>query len=61
MDEIKKKRLELGLTMKQFSEFLGVPNRTYEKWERKERPAPDYIVKFIKFYIEHQPTKKESP
>lgn len=37
MSDLKKYRLELGLTQKQMAEKLNVPYRTYEKYERGER------------------------
>lgn len=52
MNEIKKMRLELGLTQKQFSEITGIPKRTVESWEEEKRNPPEWLPKMIKCYLE---------
>lgn len=49
MSDLKKYRLEIGLTQKQMAEKMNVPYRTYEKYERGERKMPYQLLeKFLK-------------
>ena len=51
---LKEIREEHGLTRKQAAELVGVPIRTWEKWETGEREPAPYLEKLIAYYIEHE-------
>ena len=44
-----------GMTVKQFSEHLGIPARTVENWTSKSdtsrRQCPEYVVELIRFRL----------
>lgn len=52
MEELKKLRHDRRLTQAQFSEWLEIPKRTYEKWESGESTPPIWVIKLIKFKCE---------
>lgn len=54
MEELETKRKELGLSMAKFSALIGVPLSTYEKWQMGIRKCPDYVIRLIIFFLEHQ-------
>lgn len=58
MNKIKKIRYKQNLTQAQFAEWLGIPKRTYEKWETGERVPPRWVISLIQFKCE-QSTKGE--
>jgi DNA-binding transcriptional regulator YiaG len=54
MDDIKTLREAHKLSRKQFTELLEIPYRTLQDWELGNRKCPDYIIKLIKFRLEHE-------
>lgn len=42
-EELKKKRLDLGLTQSQLAEYLKTPYKTYVQWERGQRRVPGLL------------------
>ena len=44
-----------GMTVKQFSEHLGIPYRTIQNWTSKSdissRQCPEYVVELIRFRL----------
>lgn len=55
---IKAIRERTGLTQKEFAELTGIPQRTIENWETGQRKPPEYVIKLLAFYIDHQSIKK---
>ena len=51
---IKEMRKELGMTQKEFAEYLGVSKRTIESWEQGKRRCPDYVIRLIQSKIFHE-------
>lgn len=51
---IKQKREELGLSRRQAAALVGVPVRTWEKWETGERTPAPYLEKLIIYYLENE-------
>jgi DNA-binding transcriptional regulator YiaG len=48
-----------GWTIKQFSEYFGVPKRTIENWIYRNDP-PEYIIELFRYKLEHEgKTKKD--
>ena len=54
MNEIKALREETGLTQRAFSDMLGIPKRSIENWESGVSKPPEYLVRLIRFYLDHQ-------
>lgn len=42
-EELKEKRLNLGLTQSQLAEHLKTPYKTYVQWERGQRRVPGML------------------
>ena len=44
-----------GMTIKQFSEHLGIPVRTVENWSMKSdisrRQCPEYVIELIRYRL----------
>ncbi len=48
---IKAIREETGMTRPQFSEWLGMPLRTLQAWEKGTREMPDYVLSLIAYKV----------
>jgi DNA-binding transcriptional regulator YiaG len=55
---IKEIRQSTGLSQAKFSEALGIPTRTLQKWEIGERSCPEYVVELIAYRVKHDPQFK---
>lgn len=51
---IKEMRTRTGLTQAQFAQLLGIPKRSIENWERGVSRCPDYVPKFIDYFLTHE-------
>lgn len=51
---IKEMRAKTGLTQVKISQLTGVPMRTWQSWEIGERKCPDYVVRLIRYFLEHE-------
>lgn len=52
-NELKDLRKKYGLTQKELSEKLGIPQRTIENWEGGQRKPPQWVINLIEFKLEH--------
>lgn len=44
-------RNETGMTRPQFSEWLGMPLRTLQAWEKGTREMPEYVLRLIAYKV----------
>ena len=44
---IKEARQQVGLTQREVSEWLEIPNRTYESWEQGKRKCPECAKNYL--------------
>ena len=44
-------RNEAGMTRHQFSEWLGMPLRTLQAWEKGTREMPEYVLRLIAYKV----------
>lgn len=51
---VKELRKLARMTQKQFSARLGIPLRTIEDWDSGKRKPPEYVVRLIEYYLEHE-------
>ncbi|WP_010251886.1 helix-turn-helix domain-containing protein [Acetivibrio cellulolyticus] len=48
---IKELREQTGMNRKEFCEAFDIPYRTVTEWERGNRNAPRYVLRFLEYYI----------
>lgn len=60
---VKELRTAAKMSQREFSEYLGVPVRTLQKWETGERTPPDYVVSMIerRLYMENSINVRRMP
>ena len=49
MVSIKELRLAAGWTIREFSEYFGVPYRTVQNWEGDVNKCPGYLVELMEY------------
>ena len=42
-----------GMSLRELSEYFGIPYRTIQNWSEGQRSAPDYVLKLMKFKLEN--------
>lgn len=53
---IKELRMKTGMNRKEFCEAFDIPYRTVTEWERGNRRAPSYVLRFLEYYIQMKKT-----
>ena len=48
---LKQMRKETGLSQVKFGEYMGIPRRTIEDWERGLNRPPEYVVRMIAYKL----------
>ncbi|MBO4847297.1 MAG: helix-turn-helix domain-containing protein [Lachnospiraceae bacterium] len=51
---IKEMREKTYLSQSKFANLLGIPVANISKWEQGVSSPPDYVLKLIQYYLEHQ-------
>ena len=57
---IKKIRERTGLSRREFCEKYGIPYQTVTDWELGHRTPPEYLMRFMAYYIELHKIMDES-
>ena len=52
-EQFKKIRESTGMNRKEFAEYLNIPYRTMQDWERSVSSMPDYVLALIKYRVEN--------
>ncbi len=50
-EELIELRKSTGMNKKQFSEYFGIPYRTYQEWELGNRRTPEYLMRLMAYKI----------
>ena len=50
-DYIKRLRMSLGMSRKEFCEYTGIPYRTLQDWELDNRSMPPYVLRLLTYAI----------
>lgn len=45
---------ESNMSMKQFSEYFGIPYRTVQDWKRGVSKCPEYLLELIQYKLEKE-------
>ncbi len=52
-----KVREQTDMNRKQFAEWLGIPYRTMQDWERGVSEVPDYVLSLIDYKVKNEKEK----
>ena len=55
----KKIRKMSGLNRRDFCEEFQIPYQTMTDWELGHRTPPEYLIRFMSYYVAYQKRKKE--
>ena len=50
----KELRKTSGMTQKEMSEYLEIPKRTIEDWERGARKCPEYLLRLVEYRLTNE-------
>ena len=50
-DELIKLRESTGMNKKKFSEYFGIPYRTFQDWELGNRRMPEYLLRLMEYKV----------
>ena len=53
-ERIKELRERTGMSRKDFCTFFQIPYRTVTEWELGHRHAPDYVLRLLEYYVNHE-------
>lgn len=59
MPTFKELREQSGMNMKQFAAYFEIPYRTVQNWEAGVNKCPDYLLKLMKFKLDHDRMESE--
>lgn len=51
-EELIQLRESTGMNKKQFSEYFGIPYRTYQDWELGSRRVPEYLLRLMSYKVQ---------
>lgn len=51
-EELINLRLSTGMNKRQFSEYFGIPYRTFQDWELGNRRVPPYLLRLMAYKVE---------
>ena len=50
-DDLIKLRESTGMNKKKFSEYFGIPYRTFQDWELRNRRVPEYLLRLMEYKV----------
>ena len=53
-DKILELRESTGMNRREFCTFFQIPYRTVTEWELGHRHAPEYVLRLLEYYIQHE-------
>jgi DNA-binding transcriptional regulator YiaG len=57
----KELRESSGMTRQQFADHFKISYRTIQNWELGERTCPAYLFELMKYKLDNERAKRESP
>ena len=54
MNTIKELRTATGMSQRAFAEYLGIPKRNIEDWERNISRCAPYLIDLIEYKLTHE-------
>jgi DNA-binding transcriptional regulator YiaG len=52
-------RSQSGMNRKEFAQWLGVPYRTMQDWERGVSQVPDYVLRLVAYKVNSEKEKNK--
>ena len=53
-DKILELRESTGMNRRELCTFFQIPYRTVTEWELGHRHAPEYVLRLLEYYIQHE-------
>lgn len=53
-ESIKTARQRYGLSQRRLADVAGIPRRTIENWESGARECPDYVIRLLIYWLDHE-------
>ena len=53
-DKVTALRELTGMNRREFCTFFQIPYRTVTEWELGHRHAPEYVLRLLEYYIQHE-------
>ena len=53
-DKVTALRELIGMNRREFCTFFQIPYRTVTEWELGHRHAPEYVLRLLEYYIQHE-------
>ena len=50
-EELIELRKSTGMNKRQFSEYFGIPYRTFQDWELGNRRVPEYLLRLMEYKV----------
>ena len=58
-EELIELRKRTGMNKRQFSEYFGIPYRTFQDWELGNRRVPEYLFRLMAYKVRMEGLVKE--
>ena len=58
-EEMIELRKSTGMNKRQFSEYFGIPYRTFQDWELGSRRVPEYLFRLVPYKVKVEGLDKE--
>lgn len=58
-ERIQELRNYTGMNRKEFCDHFQIPYRTVTEWERGTRCAPEYVLRLLEYYVQHNCPKEK--
>ena len=57
--EVRELRDRLGMNRREFSDYYGIPYRTFQDWEAEKRELPEYLLRLMIYRAEMERLNKK--
>ena len=54
VEMLKAARQRHGLSQVRLASLSGIPRRTIESWESGSRECPDYVIRLLVYWMDHE-------
>lgn len=54
INQLKAARQRYGLSQRRLSDLASIPRRTIESWESGARECPEYVMRLLLYWLDHE-------